>query len=917
MKARSISLAAALIGCMVPALSQGQAQAWPAIGEFFSRKSFRPPARTAAPPRTPPVGPRQPREMRNIGDVSALQGNPTQPKPPVPEQRRQDEVRAAPRSTWLERTVMDRLEITGYRTLAYRIHRVEGDRDAFENLNYFGQGGSRFQDTGQLRVKGRGVLGLFDFDVSFADNRFDDPEDRRFTINYDRGPIRSSFGDIRGSLLNSNPFALFNRRLQGAMVEYTSGRTRLKMLRSEAKGASRTVSFEGDNTVGPYFLQSGRIVADTVSVQIDGRPATLLTDYVVNGEIGTITFVDRIIPPTSTVIVTYESVGFGTPSGTIDGAGFTYDFGSAGRLGITGMQQTSGSSGIGGSTVERFFGFGSADAAYWLRFEPVAGSVQIRVDGLTQVQEVDYYFSPDSPFVFFFRRPVAPTQQIDVIYVPKRVTNTDGDRRVWGIDYRIPFGREGRSGFVQFSQATGELESASNPQRGTARGIGGEVRAGPLLFTGNVRDIPDGYVTIESRGFRRNESATDLGLRWELGKFAYVADYDNSSVLGRGTGGSSLRSRVVNLGGGIQFRDDNVGSWVLSHNRSQRSDVDETRLDVTELSGTRRWDRLDLTYGIANQQGRGPIRLSGQNETEVGDISLQSYRFGASYRPNDALSLSSRIGLSNVRALGESGSGRDFTFGVAYQPEGRWRIQASATDSDSGEISSLGFANGSGIGFGGNGFSGGPLGDGAFATTGSSLRSLTLSAEYQATSRLNLVARGVRSESRGVLSSNTRTVAYGLGFDLDLGNFTLLSGSIDAVNTDLRSDTPRSADSVSYDLSLSGAPKGRWSYRVGLSGLTSSGSSDFAQSLAALSLSVSYRLAPRQIVTASALSGRTTGLYGQDEINWGVFHRYQIYRSLALVTSYRFRDVKNLTSIGEGAYRSSGFDIELSFDFSQ
>ena len=123
---------------------------------------------------------------------------------------------------------------------------------------------------------------------------------------------------------------MFSRSLHGSMIEYQHGPWHFKGLYSETKGTAQTVSIPGSNSEGPYFLESGRVLPDTLSVMVDGVLQRPGTDYVLNSESsdsGSITFLDHVIPPTSTIVATFESVSPGSSPGILTGAAATYNLG--------------------------------------------------------------------------------------------------------------------------------------------------------------------------------------------------------------------------------------------------------------------------------------------------------------------------------------------------------------------------------------------------------------------------------------------------------------------------------------------------------------------------------------------------------------------------------------------------------------
>jgi hypothetical protein len=360
---------------------------------------------------------------------------------------------------WLNRDVLQRIQITGYRQFGFHSHSVVGDRQAFESLTYYGMGDRRFTDTGNMTFTGRNVFGLFNFDMQLQDSRFRDPQGQRISLNYNQGPWAVDAGDIQGSLLNTNTFASLNKSMKGLSAGFKSGRFAVKALRSDTKGSARTISIQGNNSSGPYYLQTSQIIADSEQVQLDGREMVLGKDYVINYEIGAITFIDRLVAPTSTILVSYEALGFNSAPGLVQGVGASYNMGKFGQIGLTHIEQKSRSGGGLSSRIEQFQGFGAPSTPYFLQFEPLeTRPVLIRVDGIVQREFIDYNFDAQNRSIFYFRRFMPATANIEVIYTPRPTASVDGDRRVLGFDYRLPFGKNNGS-YIQYSQATGSLLS--------------------------------------------------------------------------------------------------------------------------------------------------------------------------------------------------------------------------------------------------------------------------------------------------------------------------------------------------------------------------------------------------------------------------------------------------------------------------
>jgi hypothetical protein len=822
---------------------------------------------------------------------------------------------------WLDEEVIKRVQITGSRTIGYHQHDVEGDREAFETLNYYGFGGKRFTDVGAINVSGRNVAGLFNFQSTVVNNRFVDPQSEKSSIDYNRRPFTVNVGDIHGSLLNSNRFASFNKLLQGAQAKYQHGRLAVKGVVSESRGSAKTVSLQGNNSSGPYYLQSSQIVRGSEAVEVDGQRMQLGQDYVISYEAGTITFVGRVIAPTSTIVVSFESLGFNTGFGTVTGVGATYDMGRWGRIGLTRMSQDTGSGDALSSRVELFQGSGAPSTPYFLQFEPLLSRpITVKLDGIPQTQGVDYRFDSVNPSIFYFLRFVPFTSTIEVVYTPKPTSTVSGDREVMGFDYRLPLGPNGQRGHIAYYQATGKQKSETSPLKGTARGMDASYRFGPWELRGAVRSVPTGYVSVETRGFNRNEDAVDFGAKYKAKKLEVDLSGNNSRVaLRQVTSGGDIifrRADTDSFRALARYRPQIGTTWDLEHSRSaNRSLGNRTTLQRTSLMTGQSFGRLLVRGGVEQQNGRGPISDSQGNSLGVQNVDLRSYLIEASYTAGDAWAFRGRTSLSDVKTSSKSGKGQDHFLGVSYTPSSRFSLNGSYTKSDSGAVATLGgFDTGFGLGYGGNGFSGGATGPGFFSG-GTDVELIQLNGSYAINDRSSIVASFVDSRASGNISSNSRSRAYSLGLDWDFGRGHALALSL-AQSTTRFLGTQTDIDSTTLNLDFAGSPSGRFSYRLGASLFLTGGGSQFGQDSLYLDASLTYRLAPRQTLSLYGTSGYTSGYLPQAEDSVGISYAYQIFRNIALVGSYRIRDVRNRNTTNPlGAYKSRGFDIELTFQF--
>jgi hypothetical protein len=322
---------------------------------------------------------------------------------------------------------------------------------------------------------------------------------------------------------------------------------------------------------------------------------------------------------------------------------------------------------------------------------------------------------------------------------------------------------------------------------------------------------------------------------------------------------------------------------------------------------------VNTRLGLEHQVGYGPSGFSA--DSAVTNVALDTVRLEADYKPSEAWTLGARTSFSKIRSDDQTGNGRDISMDIGYQPSERLSVSANYTDSNAGQLATLGgFNSGFGLGYDGNGFSGGATGN-TFANGSNNVRLLQLRTRYKVNDKLSLDGRMYNARSNGSYSSNTDTTSLGLGLDWNLGGGTTLNFSLDQSKTKFLG-SPLTSDALTFDMFLNARPAGPWSYRLGASALISGGNSEFSQSALYVDGGLTYALNSRQNLSLRFQHGRTTGYLPQQDNFVGMFYEYQLYRNVSLVASYKIRNLANLDPLASsGAYRSRGFDLELSFNF--
>ncbi|MBL8059234.1 MAG: hypothetical protein JNK63_00795 [Chthonomonas sp.] len=818
---------------------------------------------------------------------------------------------------WINRNLIDRIQVSGYRRLGYHIRSVSGDREAYNVTNYSGLGHRPFTDVGQLQISGRRVFGLFNFEAAFLDSRFTDPTSQKFSIDYEQSGWKVNLGDIQGSMLNTNRFASFSRTLRGAQVGYKSGNFQARAVTSQAKARAETVAIPGNGSSGPYYLQTNQIVPESERIQVDGLLMQRGRDYTISYEVGSITFTTLAVAPSSTIAVTFEAYGMNSQRGTIDGAGLSYDFGKGGKVGLTAMRQVARNSSFGSTRLDKFFGFGPPSTPYTLYYEPLTSRpIIVRVNGVLQTEGVDYYFDVDNAATFFFTRFMPSTDEIDVVYTPKPRQTVDGDREVVGLDYRLPLGKNGA---ISYALANGKLKNELNPSRGLAQGLTLDFSQGAWSLRAGARDVPRGFVSVESANFNRNERAGDVALSYEL---------NSRSKISANHAAANVTTRTVDGGGNVVYRQSKVNSsglvyeitpsetgqpLRLSWDRRQTSILGNPSLsNAFSLATNKGYSNWDYRLSLNHMMGSGPTTFVTNSPQQ--SFSVSGLTGVASWRPNSRLTLDTALSLNSVRSGGDSGLGRRADLNLAYVPSEKLSVSARFSDTDSGGVNGLGAYNdGTGLGLGSSGFTGTVPGLNFLGATGSRLASLVI--DYHPHERFSTGIDAYINRYTGSVSSNSETQGAGLSLFWMMSPLHRFSMRLDTSNTKYLS-SPQTSSATLLTASLDGRFSSRMSYAVRTSALLTGGSSIYQQNGFTFEGTASYRLGRRENLFAEFISGTTTGYLPQSDVTAALTYQYQLIDALALNIGYRYRDVRNTGGTStSGAYRSGSFDMELSFTF--
>jgi hypothetical protein len=817
------------------------------------------------------------------------------------------------KKSWFEKNVLDRLELSGTRTLGYQKFSFEGDPDAFASLTNFGTGNQTFTDIGNLSLQGNSVLGFLNFRANFTDNRFSDPEQQQYLLSYQKGPWDLNYGTVQASLQSNNQFLNFSRSLEGIVAGYKLGRFETRFLRSEARGAARTATIEGNNTSGPYFINSGRIIGGSVNVLLDGVQLRPGADFVLNTDEGSITFIGRTIPPSSAIVVSFESFDLSSQRGTIEGQKFAYDFGGFGSVSFSRMSQAAGSGTTNNTRIELFQGFGRPGDQYFLQFEPITTTIVVTVNGVIRsfapfddgVSE--FYSDPALPIRIISRVAVPTTQELQIRYTPSRLQTSSTDRSVTGFDWTIPLDKKSGSNISYSTSMGGPTGGAS----GKAESLRWNFNEGKGRFQAGYRKIDPNYQGIEQTAFNRNEQASDLN--YEYFTKGFTTKFKNlNSVISTSDNNilSSTRLMTNNLEVGYSFKkkkedSPNRGQSVF-YRTTQTTQQNENFLAEYGLREV--FSHKKLNYTIESSQQVGRVQ---QNST-LSDYRVTGYKATVGYNAGKNIFVSATGGRNHVNLGQQNSEGFDYSLRASLSQTGPWTGGIDYTATDSGAISSLGFVNGNSIGFGGNGFSGnngvGTITNGTFAS-----RRTGFTVGYQASGFYTGGLSLARTVGTGAATNNADIETLTLTNQFQINKNNTLNLDWTRVNSVFQNSTIGNATSYLWNMQFSGNQGKLWSYSLNANTLTSSGGG-FAQDSLGFQGDLTYLINGRQRLIGSASVSRMTGFAPQEDRQISAAYAYQLIPGIDLRARYLFRDLQNLdpTAIG-GAFRSNGFSIELTF----
>ena len=192
--------------------------------------------------------------------------------------------------------VTGNLSVKGVKTISVRSKFKTGTKEGFRE-------GFTRDELLLLTVKGK--VANIDVNATFQDAsiKLDDTNKNTISIQNETGELY--FGEYQAGL-NQTEFSSFSKRLDGIKGIYHAYPYHLTAMVSESKGTPQFDKLYGQNSQGPYTLSQKPVIIYSETVTYAGKVLARDTDYVMDYELGQITFKTTFITDTELFTVSYE-----------------------------------------------------------------------------------------------------------------------------------------------------------------------------------------------------------------------------------------------------------------------------------------------------------------------------------------------------------------------------------------------------------------------------------------------------------------------------------------------------------------------------------------------------------------------------------------------------------------------------------
>jgi hypothetical protein len=627
------------------------------------------------------------------------------------------------------------LKVQGQHNLGFHMESISGSSESYQNAIYRGRRGlgGGYNNT-DLTIQGK-IGGIINFETRYSNSLYGNPYDNRLSLNYATSRFKIDAGDIQGSIVG-NSLIDFSRTLKGIQLSADLFKgLRLTTLYSETKSQPRTITLEGANRSGPYYVYAGLIVDGSERVRVNNRDMVKGEDYTLDPYTGELNFLKGLIIHTfDTIAVTYETYDYNQTPGMLTGWRADMTMLKSFKLGATYLSQTSSANRRPERyKTEQFYGYNNPDTPYVLEFPVDAVLIKdadgkiigitpkqpmtVTVGALPQVYGTDYALDPLRPNRLYFKLPIPSTQIIKVSYVPANTSEMPGDRNVLGMDASFLLGK---TGTIVAEFASSGVSLADRNVSGRATQIRGDMAflKNRLRWNWNLRDISPNFTAIESPGFRRNERGLTTSVDYQASSTLKLnANFERTkrpSYNFSSLGGSSSYATASGLDDytGITFavnwRLGSAGQLSFNHNEmtTRLYQGGKSSFLTDTLNFSYNYKSLGATVSVG-RNASSSINTVGNNAGGTGTGTGTSYsynsdsllsRLNLTWRASDTVTFDALFSNSQVNMSGRRTNAQDMTFAAKLNPLKNLQLSLGYQLQDSGGVSLYGNTDNTGTG---------------------------------------------------------------------------------------------------------------------------------------------------------------------------------------------------------------------------
>ena len=596
------------------------------------------------------------------------------------------------------------ITITGGTNFTLRQDGVQGGAIATEtysqqNVNTLDQRQlGPFRQNMDVTITGR-VFNAFNINARLSNSRYGNQFNQIFGINYKSKGTSFDAGNVNAALPGNN-LVTFSRSLQGIIASRDFGKIggynfSTTGVASLTRAVTRKGSFQGNGTIGPYYMNASSIREGSEIVQIDGQQLQRDKDYRIDYLLGQLTFLgSRIVNAGNTVTFSYEAQNFNTTPGLLTGTRINVSGGRGLGYGVTYLQQKTTSQGTRNGITSDYFPVVSDLSQHYQLNNLIDPSAPVKVFYLDRqlTEGIDYSLNREQRFVLLRTAfPPDTAQNIGTLtslrieYKPIRQSSANGDRSIIGLDTVQRIGDMGTI-TLQFGQSKGESAS----QTGQAMTVStawhsqatkakpGETRNEKRIpaWTANVglKNVGVGFSPIESvaSAFLQAERGGDAGFTFTPNQFIDISTnvrqsqvanvYQNATTTTTGVSAAPVWVTSQSLSTAINYRPINWPTLSLTHSQTGQNSgqATGTRSSYSNDALNASWSKgiLGLTGALTRTATKGSSIFSNifnnavSSNTLATGIVQQAANGSFSQSVSNSTSDSSRLQISLNPAIG-------------------------------------------------------------------------------------------------------------------------------------------------------------------------------------------------------------------------------------------------------------------------